>query len=102
MLSQLATEPRLDVVIGTQPSGQGHETSFAQVVADGLGLAFDKVQILLGDTDVVMVGGGEQRSGINAWTERERSTRGCFDALHPSIHNRDTGAAASLYAPPAS
>ena len=51
-------EERLDVVIGTQPSGQGHETSFAQVVADELGLAFDKVQILLGDTDVVMVGGG--------------------------------------------
>jgi CO/xanthine dehydrogenase Mo-binding subunit len=27
-------EGRVDVVIGTQPSGQGHETSFAQVVAD--------------------------------------------------------------------
>ena len=27
-------EGRVDVVIGTQPSGQGHETSFAQVVSD--------------------------------------------------------------------
>ena len=49
---------RLDVVIGTQPSGQGHETSFAQVAADGLGLPFEQVRILLGDTDVVKVGGG--------------------------------------------
>ena len=32
-------EGRVDVVIGTQPSGQGHETSFAQVVADLLGSA---------------------------------------------------------------
>ncbi|MDD9905734.1 MAG: xanthine dehydrogenase family protein molybdopterin-binding subunit [Rhodospirillaceae bacterium] len=53
-----AEEERLDVVIGTQPSGQGHETSFAQVAADGLGLPFEQVRILLGDTDVVKVGGG--------------------------------------------
>ena len=32
-------EGRVDVVIGTQPSGQGHETSFAQVVADLLARA---------------------------------------------------------------
>lgn len=53
-----AEEKRLDVVIGTQPSGQGHETSFAQVAADGLGLPFEQVRIVLGDTDVVKVGGG--------------------------------------------
>lgn len=53
-----ADEERLDVVIGTQPSGQGHETSFAQVAADGLGLPFGQVRILLGDTDLVKVGGG--------------------------------------------
>jgi aerobic carbon-monoxide dehydrogenase large subunit len=51
-------EGRVDVVIGTQPSGQGHETSFAQVVSDLLGVPVDKVDIILGDTDVVRVGGG--------------------------------------------
>jgi carbon-monoxide dehydrogenase large subunit len=45
-------------VIGTQPSGQGHETSFAQVVADLIELPVDKVNIILGDTDIVSVGGG--------------------------------------------
>jgi carbon-monoxide dehydrogenase large subunit len=51
-------EGRVDVVIGTQPSGQGHETSFAQVVSDLLYVPVEKVKIILGDTDVVKVGGG--------------------------------------------
>jgi aerobic carbon-monoxide dehydrogenase large subunit len=49
---------RVDVVIGTQPSGQGHETSFAQVVSDLLHVPLESVKIILGDTDVVKVGGG--------------------------------------------
>jgi carbon-monoxide dehydrogenase large subunit len=49
---------RVDVIIGTQPSGQGHETSFAQVVSDLLHVPAESVRIILGDTDVVRVGGG--------------------------------------------
>jgi carbon-monoxide dehydrogenase large subunit len=49
---------RVDVVIGTQPSGQGHETSFAQVISDLLRVPVESVKIILGDTDVVQVGGG--------------------------------------------
>ncbi len=48
----------IDVVIGTQPSGQGHETSFAQVIADLLFVPVEAVRIIIGDTDVVSVGGG--------------------------------------------
>jgi carbon-monoxide dehydrogenase large subunit len=51
-------EGRVDVVIGTQPAGQGHETSFAQVVSDLLHVPVESVKIILGDTDVVKVGGG--------------------------------------------
>jgi carbon-monoxide dehydrogenase large subunit len=51
-------EGRVDVVIGTQPSGQGHETSFAQVISDLLRVPAESVRIILGDTDVVKVGGG--------------------------------------------
>ena len=51
-------EGRIDVVIGTQPSGQGHETSFAQVISDLLHVPAETVRIILGDTDVVKVGGG--------------------------------------------
>ena len=49
---------RVKVVIGTQPSGQGHETSFAQVVSSLLCVPVEAIDILLGDTDVVSVGGG--------------------------------------------
>ncbi len=48
----------IDLVIGTQPSGQGHETSFAQVASDLLGVPFEAINVILGDTDVVSVGGG--------------------------------------------
>jgi carbon-monoxide dehydrogenase large subunit len=51
-------EGRVDVVIGTQPAGQGHETSFAQVVSDLLQVPVESVRIILGDTDVVRAGGG--------------------------------------------
>ncbi|MDE2229464.1 MAG: xanthine dehydrogenase family protein molybdopterin-binding subunit [Alphaproteobacteria bacterium] len=51
-------EGRVRVVIGTQPSGQGHETSFAQVVADLIAVPVEAVDIVTGDTDVVSVGGG--------------------------------------------
>ena len=48
----------VDVVLGTLSSGQGHETSFAQVVADWLGIDMAQVRLHTGDTDVAPVGGG--------------------------------------------
>src|SRR6266508_2820829 len=51
-------EGRIDVVIGTLSSGQGHETSFAQCVAEWLGVPVDAIRLIQGDTDVVPVGGG--------------------------------------------
>jgi carbon-monoxide dehydrogenase large subunit len=48
----------VEVVIGTQPAGQGHETSFAQVVSDLLAVPAEKIRIIMGDTDVVRFGGG--------------------------------------------
>jgi aerobic carbon-monoxide dehydrogenase large subunit len=54
----IVTPTGVEVVIGTQPAGQGHETSFAQVTADVLGVPFDRVTIILGDTDIVSAGGG--------------------------------------------
>lgn len=52
------TDGTMEVVIGTQPSGQGHETSFAQVAADMMGVPVEQVKIIVGDTDIVSVGGG--------------------------------------------
>jgi carbon-monoxide dehydrogenase large subunit len=43
---------------GSFSHGQGHETAYAQVVADRLGLPLDQVTVLYGDTDEVARGGG--------------------------------------------
>jgi carbon-monoxide dehydrogenase large subunit len=47
-------------VIGTGPTGQGHETVFAQVISERLGVDFDAVRMLLGDSDKMVIGGGSQ------------------------------------------
>lgn len=47
-----------DLVIGTISNGQGHETSFAQLLHEWLAVPFDKVRLVTGDTDIVDVGGG--------------------------------------------
>ena len=54
----VSPDHRVDVVIGTQDSGQGHETAFAQMVAALLGVPFETVLMITGDTDAVAVGGG--------------------------------------------
>ena len=54
----LVGDGRLEVLIGTQPSGQGHETAFAQVAADALGIPFERIDVAMGDTDRIHVGGG--------------------------------------------
>jgi aerobic carbon-monoxide dehydrogenase large subunit len=51
-------ERRVTAVVGTGASGQGHETSFAQVVASELQIPMEQVAILHGDSDVAIVGGG--------------------------------------------
>lgn len=48
----------VEVVIGTVSSGQGHETSFAQLVSEWLGVPHDSVVLVQGDTARVSVGGG--------------------------------------------
>ena len=49
---------RVDVVLGIVSNGQGHETSFAQLVNHWLGVPIDDVRLIVGDTDIVQVGGG--------------------------------------------
>ena len=41
---------KVEVVTGSSPHGQGHETAFAQIVADRLGVAFEDVELIHGDT----------------------------------------------------
>ena len=51
-------EGRIDLVLGTLSSGQGHATSFAQLLVEWLGVELSRVRLVTGDTDVTIVGGG--------------------------------------------
>jgi carbon-monoxide dehydrogenase large subunit len=42
---------KVEVVTGTTPHGQGHVTSWSQIAADALGVPFEDVEVLYGDTD---------------------------------------------------
>src|SRR5262245_56924896 len=46
------------VLAGTQSTGQGHATAYAQIVADHLGLAPARVRTIQGDTDLIATGAG--------------------------------------------
>jgi carbon-monoxide dehydrogenase large subunit len=48
----------VELLIGTLSSGQGHETSFAQLICEWLKVPFDSVRVVTGDTDRITVGGG--------------------------------------------
>jgi aerobic carbon-monoxide dehydrogenase large subunit len=48
----------VELVIGVVSQGQGHETSFAQLVTEWLGVPVEAVHFVAGDTDRVSVGGG--------------------------------------------
>jgi carbon-monoxide dehydrogenase large subunit len=58
--AQVTAQPDgwIDVVIGTLSAGQGHETAFAQLIAEWLGVEPSLVRLIAGDTDRVAVGGG--------------------------------------------
>jgi len=55
----------IEILTGSHSHGQGHETTFAQVVADRLGISINQVSIVHGDTDKVQFGMGTygSRSG---------------------------------------
>jgi carbon-monoxide dehydrogenase large subunit len=55
------------MISGTLDYGQGHWTPFAQVVVDRLGIPFDKIRLLQGDSDQLLAGGGTggSRSAMN-------------------------------------
>ena len=47
---------KVEVVTGASAHGQGHETAFSQIVADRLGVSFDDVEVLHGDTQIAHKG----------------------------------------------
>ncbi len=49
---------RISLITGTLDYGQGHAAAFAQVVVEQLGLPFDQIDLVQGDSDQLIAGGG--------------------------------------------
>ncbi|MEA2895421.1 MAG: aerobic carbon-monoxide dehydrogenase large subunit [Bradyrhizobium sp.] len=77
--ANVALDPNGDVtiLIGTQSSGQGHQTAYAQLVAEQFGLAPERVHIFQGDTDRIAsgLGTGGSASIPTGGVSVERATR---------------------------
>lgn len=55
---RFADDGFVDVYVGTQSTGQGHETAYVQLTADRLGVDGERIRIRQGDTDTIPTGGG--------------------------------------------
>lgn len=55
---KLEKDGTVTLAIGTQSTGQGHATSYAQIVADHLGISPDRFRMIQGDTDRIATGEG--------------------------------------------
>lgn len=66
-------QPHAHIVTGTTPYGQGHRTTWAMLAADRLGVPFENITVIHGDTDLVpsseITGGSRsvQLGGTNVW-----------------------------------
>ncbi|PZN95423.1 MAG: xanthine dehydrogenase family protein molybdopterin-binding subunit [Alphaproteobacteria bacterium] len=55
---RVAADGVVEMAVGTQSNGQGHETAYAQVLSEKLGIDMDDIRIVQGDTDRLEVGHG--------------------------------------------
>jgi aerobic carbon-monoxide dehydrogenase large subunit len=83
--AELTIDPAgtIELVLGTMSAGQGHETSFAQIITEWLGAEPDRVRLVTGDTDRVHAGGGSASARsmrLGSWViarpQMPSSTRG--------------------------
>src|SRR6185295_19683383 len=75
------TDGHVHLRLGAPSQGQSHRTTFAQIVADELGVGLDDVTVLAGDTDLVRysIGTFASRAGVvagSATLEAARAVRG--------------------------
>jgi carbon-monoxide dehydrogenase large subunit len=55
---RVAGDGHIEMAVGTQSNGQGHETAYAQVLSARLGVPMEQISIVQGDTSRMEVGGG--------------------------------------------
>ena len=77
------------VLAGTQSHGQGHQTSYAMIVADQTGIPVEQIRLVDGDTDLVRSGGGT--SGSRSLQLGGSAVRGATEAMVKALGNSPHG-----------
>lgn len=67
------------IYVGTQSNGQGHETVFAQFLADQTGIPADRIKVIQGDSDLIATGGGT--GGSRSVTVQNTATLATVDVM---------------------
>ncbi|MEL6978356.1 MAG: xanthine dehydrogenase family protein molybdopterin-binding subunit [Pseudomonadota bacterium] len=75
----LAEDGGVDLYVGTQSNGQGHETAYAQILHQRTGLPFEAIRIIQGDSDRIPTGGGT--GGSRSVTMQGAAINAASDAL---------------------
>jgi carbon-monoxide dehydrogenase large subunit len=83
---RLGRDGEVTLFIGTQSSGQGHETVYAQLVSERLGIPFDLVSVRQGDSDRCPNGGGT--AGSRSLLMGGLAIQGAADALIEKARGR--------------
>jgi len=80
---QLDPNGDVTVLIGSQSSGQGHQTAYAQIVAEQFGIAPERVHVFQGDTDRIATGLGTGGSSAipSGGVSVQRATRKLGESL---------------------
>ncbi len=74
-----AEDGAVELLVGTQSNGQGHETVYAQFLHERTGLPFEKIRIVEGDSDRIAKGGGT--GGSRSVTMQGTAINGAGDDL---------------------
>lgn len=69
----------VSIFVGTQSNGQGHETVFAQFLADQTGIPADRIAVVQGDSDLIATGGGT--GGSRSATVQSTATLAAVDMM---------------------
>jgi carbon-monoxide dehydrogenase large subunit len=71
------------IYVGTQSNGQGHETVYAQFLADQTGIPADRIRVVQGDSDLIAKGGGT--GGSRSVTTQNNATLATVAAMTESF-----------------
>jgi len=76
---EFSDEGRVNIYVGTQSNGQGHETVYAQFLSDQTGIPVDLIDVVQGDSDLIKVGGGT--GGSRSVTTQNNATLATVGAM---------------------